>query len=671
MSLRAVAQIGLERLATILDYNQEDHTILIGLNEASFAGTPKKISVPIPVQWAGSKGEFAGGYPPKGSTVVAAQGSSGQWFISNYSVSNAAVSTNQLNNFIPGRYVIQVANNQRIFLDPNSGINVGNELNYAQFDPRLNIFTCNYSSQMYFSEASRKIDGIIKRDIYESAKRSIGESNLLSHQYNKSLNSIPIDPSSSAAILSNGFSIRNAPFTEQRELIYEFANSYDVLNDGIESSLYKDPTTPVPKPRVNRRNNRADALSLSQEYPNHLIEIIKGTAVDAFGNVLDINKNILPVGKIDELSIKKNSDPQDAFNRIKAQLRKSIAYNFEINTKKGTNDEDASIIPDVDSQKNYGRDRSRFSFSIDKEGQFKLNAPASSESGNIPLLVRSENFSNIMAKQDPSINPSDFIKEDSGKEIYLDSFTSKGSITISGKDGYVSPIDRFTEQPIQLGTAYHTITDVCKQFQSSAGYVTVGVPLVRWDQTNALNKVLVPFKHMVTNEIILSGENANGGGRSGCINLDGFLSMNIGANTVDRQSMWLDTAGGIVACIGRDKQGISIATTLDGDLLMQVGGPGIGTQYDERFEDQNDAYRDGTVEIRVIMNGQLAIFRIGPRPDGSGGIDIASPGTITLSCEKDMILKSKSSIKLEGENIVMYAETTKRIVRRHPINTTI
>ena len=145
------------------------------------------------------------------------------------------------------------------------------------------------------------------------------------------------------------------------------------------------------------------------------------------------------------------------------------------------------------------------------------------------------------------------------------------------------------------------------------------------------------------------------------INLDGFISINVGANTIDRQSMWIDTAGGIVQSTGKDKNNISYAASFDGDVFWQIGGTGLGATQDSRFNDTNDAYRSGTLDIRVNVGGQLAIFRIGP-----DGIYLISPGTINLVSQQSIIMKANSNILMEAENIVLYAETEKRIVNRFP-----
>jgi hypothetical protein len=130
--------------------------------------------------------------------------------------------------------------------------------------------------------------------------------------------------------------------------------------------------------------------------------------------------------------------------------------------------------------------------------------------------------------------------------------------------------------------------------------------------------------------------------------------------------MWLDTAGSIIQRIGRDKNGISLASSFDGDVYFEIGGIGIGNSFDSRFLSENDAYKNGTLDIKVHINGQIAILRIAP-----DGIHIISPGTINLVSQQDIILKSNSNILMEAEQIVMYAESSKRIISRAPIAQTI
>jgi hypothetical protein len=669
------SKIGLFRLATITDYNSSSGIITITLDDSPQANLPRVYKLPIQSAWCGAGGEFIGGYPVKGSTVVVCQGQGGQWYIINQLKSNntfdspfATDDSTTMTALKPGRALMQVKGGQRLFIDPLSGIQAGSSHNFLHVNSKRKIISHNFNAEMSFTEAGRKINGVVRRDILENANRNLLGSTLDSQNYEDSLYTIPMDPSSASALLTSGNTIRNPPLVENRELTYEFANSFDFDTYQNEETKYSDPNKKIKGPRINRRKMRTDTLSLSQQYPNHLIETIKGTAVDTFGNILDINRSILPIGKINSLSLNKSEDKTDTFRHILAQLRKSIAYHFEINTKKGTQDPDIISPPDVSSASDYARSRSRFFIDIDKEGQFKINVPASSEIGNVPLLTRYENFSVLYSKQDPTSDPNLFLKEKDKKEIFLDDF-GNGCITLSASDdsldGYASPIDRFTDKTIKLGTAFHNIGQTCVEFSKDAPYLQAGVELINFDKENPLNETLLPLKNpIVTNNLIVSGPDANSGGRSGTINFDGFINLNIGANTVDRQSLWLDLSGAMISRIGRDKQSISWASSFDGDVLWQIGGAGIGNSKDSRFENENDAYKNGNLEIRILCNGQLMIVRAGRRSDGSIGIDLVSPGDMSFTCQQNMTFTSKSAIKFEAPDIVVHAGSTKRVINK-------
>jgi hypothetical protein len=148
------------------------------------------------------------------------------------------------------------------------------------------------------------------------------------------------------------------------------------------------------------------------------------------------------------------------------------------------------------------------------------------------------------------------------------------------------------------------------------------------------------------------------------INLDGFIALNIGANTIDRQSLWFDCAGGIVSNVGRDRNGISYAGNYDGDVLIQVGGNGIDSSLDSRFENESATYRNGTIEIRLIANGQLYIFRM-----ASEGISLVSPGRIDIVANQGISLKTNGILALDAEEIMCYPSSSKRLINRMPPTT--
>lgn len=669
---------GIDLTGTIIAINEKSGEISVELDRAPGVQAKLVIKLPIPSAWSGQSGEFIGGVPKRGAAVAVRQGAGGKWFFSGYLKSDviytdilSSQNTTKMSVLKPGRAVIQTESGNRLFIDPNSGVHFGNYNEFLQADPKRSIISHNYSTEMKFTSSGNSIDGIVKRDLIENTNRNSFNSALESQSYDDLLFVVPMDPSSTVSKVTSGSRVRNLPFAEQRSIVYEFDNSYDFLNDEEESKLYEDPDFDIPKIKINRHKIRTSPLSLSLNHPNNLIEEIKGTVVDSFGNILDLNRNILPIGKLDDLSFRVNTNLSDAFNKIRSQLRKSIAYHFEINTRKGSTEGKLEQIPDVLNREDYSRNRSRFFVDIDKEGQFKINIPSSSEIGNVPLLTRYENFSVTYAKDNSDTDPREFIREENNKEILLDSFAGQANISLENGENVTSgadiPIDRISGQQIKLGTAFHDITKTCSEFQTIASYLQATPPykLVSHEEDHHLNEDYIPLEKIVSDSIVVSGEEANAGGRSGTINCDGFICMNVGANTADRQSLWLDCAGGIVSRIGRDKQGISSAASYDGDVLIQIGGPGIGNSYDSRFKNENDAFRDGTLDIRVLSEGgHMSIIKVGPK-----GIDIVTSGKMTFSSQQDMIFYSNGHINFEAPTIMMHAKSTKRIIRKLPADT--
>lgn len=673
---------GIFRLATILKDNQ-DGTITVGLDEGGGNQLTNQFNIPYPAAYFGPNGEVLAGGVKRGTAIYVTQAQSGSWvfagwvpisgtFANTNSLSLSSNQNNQMGLLKPGRIVAQVQN-ANLYLDPKQGLRTGDDANYLQANPINNIISHNFETELSFTEAYRRINGVIKRDLGENSLRNTLGSTLDSQIYDDSLTTIGMDPKLPITASTVGSEVRNLPLNEVRELIYEFGNSYNYTNDLDESNRYTDSKNAQVPPSLNRRNMRTDALSLNLSAPNQLIEKIEGTVVDVSGNIVDLNRNPLPLGSVTEISLQLNTNKTDAFNRIRQELRKSLAVHYEINTRKAPINENIGTVAvafpgyDVDDETDFSKNESKFFINIDKEGQCKINVPASSETGNVALLTRYENYSNLLNKQDNTVDPNSFIRNSAGQDVFAKGF-GVGSINLSGSgdplDGYASILDYTSDTPLKLGMAYHDIAATCLEFTTSAQYLASGLSLVNFDKNNHLNKDFIPLPKIVNDTIIVSGANANAGGRSATVNLDGMLSLNIGASTLDRHSIWADYQGAIISNVGRDLQGNSIVTQTTGDILIQVGGVESG-QPDSRFDGYSSSYRNGTVDIRVLCNGQLHILRLSPT-----GIDIVSAGTITMSAQQDINIRTNSRLNFEAEIITMYAETSKRLINRFP-NTTI
>jgi len=666
-------KVGLLKRGTVVGFDSKDNTIKVQLNNFSSLKSAKSntINVPMPHSMLYNNGMFIGTAPDAGTPIIVGQGSGNQYYFVSYLAENPK--------YVPtlnwGELLIKSNDNTKITLDYKNNILIGSVNNKIHIDTSSNLITTSFNNRFNFTQASRNVDGIVKRDLRINSNYP-ESSKLEDDSYDKELITIGMDPTSTVSSTYSD-SVKNPAFIEKRELIYEFQYDSDINDDLTESSLY-DSSNSDNKTYLlpNRRKSRSDTMSLTLAAPNYLMETVKGTVIDIFGNILDLNRTKLQVGS-DNNSFQ-SANKKDAFLNIKKLERKSLAYHFEINTRK--NFENKSFSDYLESKADWSRNRSRFFFDIDKEGQFKLNIPCSSESGNIALLTRYENYSTFGGEDNNNPNKLYFNKDKI--DIYPDSFaappmtldkitptystTERGSISIISENNVSAvPEDRILKTPIKHGTAYHDILQTC-WVHKNASYLTYQND--HGDPANVTIDVdkLPKLENLVKEKIYTyapygSTQTPNLGGRSGSINLDGSIDLNIGANQSDRQSMWLDTAGGIVANIGRDRRNISAAFSLNGKLLIQVGG--IGVEGDSRFpnsENQN-GYYPGEIDIRVLngdgykTGGQATLVRI-----SNDGVQIMTPGNIAVHAGQNMRLTANGSVFIEAEEV----QIQKRVVKR-------
>lgn len=647
---------GSVRLGRITRYDLSSGIAKVKLsNVAQTLTDGPDIEVLIPNGFYSDNGLFVGGLVKENTPVAVANGEGGIWYFISFLMTNSKY----MPNLVPGQLLIQSSEYSKITLDINNNINIGSDTDKLHLlinkrDVNDTLMSSTFNNNFNFTEASRSIDGIVKREI-KKLDNFPSSLKLESDDYYQRLNSISLDPTlSKAPSFIN--QVKNPAFAEKREIVYEFGYSYNVLDDLTESGLYKQEGVSNTKKSgsegtTNRRESRSDTLSLSLVAPNYLMETVKGTVIDIFGNILDINRSPIPIGTKD-LTLKSNdgsSITSDVFDNIKAAERKSIAFHFELNARKDLSSKDKHNKLDFDSTENYSRARSRFFFDIDKEGQFKLNVPASSEIGNVPLLNRYENYSTFGPEEDG--NPNKLIYRPDNLDIFSDSFSYQ-DIELKSENNQASPIDRITGEHIKKGTPFHAIGNSLSTFNTELAPMFLDF---QYNPSVDL-KSYTTYDTVVSPSINVSGPNANAGGRSANIHMDGSLELSLGANTVDRQSIWLDTAGGMIANFGRDKNNISAGLSMDGDLLIQVGGYGITN--DTRFSDLTNSFRGGVFDIRVINEGfTVSIIRI-----DKDGVTIATPNTITLQ-GRDINITAEGNLIMKGDNVVI----NDRVVNKYPV----
>lgn len=641
--------VGVLRIAQIVRYDVSSGLAKIKLvhkNETLTDTSNNNDEIFIPNAIYSDNGIYVGALVKENTPILVGRGEGGKWYFISFIMNNPLKAPK----LVPNQLLIQSSNDSKITLDTSNNISIGSDTDKVHYyinknDINDTLESSTFNNSFKFTEAARTIDGIVKREVRQLANFP-SALKLESDDFSSRIYSIALDPTvtKSPSFIDQ---VKNPPFTENRKIVYEFGYSFGIQDDLTESQLYDKhgvatPTTNISSTRTNRRQSRADTLSLSLVAPNYLMETVKGTVIDIFGNILDINRSPIPIGTKD-LTLSPDSGgniQSDAFNNIKAAERKSIAYHFELNARKDlkfSNNNTLLNLIDINSSEDYARMRSRFFFDVDKEGQFKLNIPASSETGNVSLLARYENYSTFGPEEDG--NPNKLIFRDDNLDIFLDSFSTQ-DITIMDNTAVATPIDRLLNTHIKKGMPFHSITNSLQVFQD--GFAQ---DFLDFQYNKSVDLLSLPTLTNVVSPIItVGGPKANAGGRSGSAHLDGSFELSLGANTVDRQSLWLDTAGSMIGNFGRDLNNVSAGLSFDGDLLIQVGGIGVST--DSRFAGINNAYRGGAFDIRVLNDGfTVSVIRI-----DKNGITIATPNTITLK-GRDISIVAEGNLILEGDNV--------------------
>jgi hypothetical protein len=590
---------------------------------------------------------------------------------------------------LPGDFLIKSPNNVKLKLSKN-GITLGNSgkssltFDVTDINASQNGTSVLEANQKYeFDNSGYSIEGIVLRD--RRIKNINGDDDPVINprilfQWYKELQPVSFDPSLQPFEKTNDLFPRNPAFVEKRQVVYEFSDyNYDdpIESDQKESKKQSVDLKQQRDPSISRRARKSDSFSLSLISPNYLIEEIKGTAVDALGNIIDLNRTVLPIGEND--GIVKLEGSEKSYYNVRELHRKSIAFHWELNARK---DIDNTLSAEAKSKNEYGttddvykKNRSRFFLDIDKEGQIKLNVPASSEKGNISVLTRYENYTNINPNEKYGQLDYDYFNrtDKTNVDILLDSVGNYSVVELVGNDKLL-PKDRITEETIKLGTMYHDISTTCVfpfrgEQDENQGYGILSGPDTIIDDYNNVSRYILkntvpstnqdPTKvSIITKTINIDTDSANAGGRSATINFEGMVNTSIGANTVDRQSLWLDTQGGIVARIGADKNGISLATQTDGDVYWQIGGQPLGLDPDKRFKSNNNindgVLKTNRLEIRVMQGNGPGFSRI---LFDNRGVIVTTPESIDYRAEKDINFYAGSAIRLNAEVVSIFEKT--------------
>ena len=153
---------------------------------------------------------------------------------------------------------------------------------------------------------------------------------------------------------------------------------------------------------------------------------------------------------------------------------------------------------------------------------------------------------------------------------------------------------------------------------------------------------------------------ASVGGKSLHANLEGSIEMSVGKDNCDQKSIVLDTAGSIIAWLGKDKNNRSAIIQTDGDFLLNVGGSYEGTDLGEREMNK------GRLEIRVNVTDKKFVstqFVPGETPEGQGNPGPESDYLISIS-EKGLVIagmKSEAPMILRNDGPVMIESSSSTV----------
>lgn len=608
------------------------------------------VRCPKPHPYAGRGGGILVGYEP-GTLCILSNGPQERYYVVQilpdinyyFNQEGAEGSTFEESSYPslePGEIILKSNVGSRVDLLSSGNIAIDADTGFGSTDFEFSRFAQGIftrTNNLYrFSEAGRSFEGIVRRNLeLEENTIELSSLDLLTGElYEGFLTPIGRSPDNDIANRSTRIAgkpqVRNPPFIEKRNIVYEYASSYNVQDFETEVRAIQDQLTndnfANQISNLNRNQRRTDTLNLNLLNYNHLIETVQGTMVDIYGNVLDINRNVIPIPGTDTIDTRKDS-PNDLAN-IYDHIRRSIKYHFEVNSRKPIRASEPAL---TDLSDNYGRNFSKFSLDIDGEGLTKINIPASSETGNIPVLSRYFNNREEGSGADPK---SGSFRPESLQDIRIGQFGSQEGQQIANNSYTPKKIDE-QEGTVTVGTAFHNILNVANSIFEN-GRIT----------GNSAGSDAPPVSESIDNSI---GGEPNAGGRSLHANLDGSIEASIGADTVDRKSLTIDCAGGIISQIGRDKNGRSLIQQFDGDVIIQIGSQ--SSVPDRRFGDDGQESRPGRLEIHLDRgegnSPQKLII-------DERGLTLKVEGNTVFDTSGDMTISAGARLLLQGELVFMY-----------------
>jgi len=655
------------RIARIEEFNRATGRCTISYSDGSGSEPTSQAILPQPLA-VGESGIFV--EPTKGAQVLVDLGLMNQPYIISYLPDLLFEQQVTLNNstslrsgFLtrpigqPGEVTIKGFGNTYTRYTENGDIETRFGTSKAIFDSD-NIYSLSAEAEFVSLQSGYQVSGIVRRELsgpagdlldkltdpqLEFALSDIARNSFL----NSALKSSP-DPKASTAK-------RNPPFVEQRSVVYEFARDFSAGSPAYEKQLYENSKTDLYELSTQRQGARTDALGLGPLQHNVLFESIFGTTVDTYGNVLDINRVPLNIGSV------KDNDVDELYQL----LRRTIKLHLELNSRKPDKPDVSRGKLDSTEAVNKGSypgsipvisDHSRWSIDVDAEGQTKINIPASSRYGNIPVAARyvAKSYYEIDNEDDRTaynvrINP-----DDGGKttDIVLLNYNTTRNGPSKGVVIEGAPESR--NESFFWNMPYHdfTFNDILSKSQFFYPGALRGEPLslkreASYSQRlSGLDTQTTSSAEILSATLLSNSQNANAGGRSLHMNLDGSAELSFGADQADGKSLLVDTAGSSLIRLGKDLKGRSLVVGADGDVALIVGA--------SRRADENDDVSGGSLQIFVQnKGGDVSSIQI---IDGNIVIKGAPNKNVIIESAGNLVMNAGKDLFLGGERIFLYGK---------------
>lgn len=136
------------------------------------------------------------------------------------------------------------------------------------------------------------------------------------------------------------------------------------------------------------------------------------------------------------------------------------------------------------------------------------------------------------------------------------------------------------------------------------------------------------------------------GGKSANINFEGAVDVSVGKDNTDEKSLVLDTAGGLVAWLGKDVEGRSLVLQTDGAIAINSGGRSVDSE-------GKDQFLQGRFDLRVNINDKGVVGgKFSPNNSSNESdyvISISNAGLVIAGMHTaPMVIRNSGDLHLES-----------------------